>query len=190
MTRPVARRALPAALAALLLALPAAALDRGTPWLHVRVDDPGADGAHVRVNLPLALVEAVVAILPRDAGGEARIVIGDGEMTVAELRRQWRELGRRGRPLEVRDDEQLTRLQRRGDRLVIETRDLDRPGERTRVQISSAVVEALLSGHGERLDLAAAVRALADAGSGTVLALTEDGGRVEIWVDRVPDPEG
>jgi hypothetical protein len=136
------------------------------------------------------MVEAVVALLPEADLAESRIVLGDEEVTVAELRRRWRRLERHPRGIvETGADGARTVYRRRGDLLLIETTDPRPGGGRTAVRLSAAIVDALLSGHGDRLDLAAAVGAQGTARDGQVVVVGDEG-RVEVWVDGVADPAG
>jgi hypothetical protein len=186
--RPIPTALLAAALA-LAAALPAAALERGEPWLHLAVDEAPPGDARVRVNLPLSLVEAVLALVPEAEAREVRVVFDDADVSLAELEAAWRRLGRRsGTLLTVDEPRHRTVISRRGGYLVIDNHDRRRGDERVVVRISAPVVDALLAGRGDTLDLAGAVRALAAAGAGEITADSDDGDRVRIWVDRSPEP--
>lgn len=180
-----------ATLAALAAALPAAGLERGgEPWLHLAVDEAPPGGARVRINLPLGLVEAVLALVPAAEAREVRVVLDDAEVPLAELETAWRRLGHRsGTLLTVDEPRHRTVVSRRGGNLVIDSHDRRRGDERVVTRISAPVVDALLAGPGDTLDLAGAVRALATAGAGEIAADTDDGDRVRIWVDRSPEPQ-
>ncbi|HEX2163629.1 MAG TPA: hypothetical protein VHM02_06745 [Thermoanaerobaculia bacterium] len=196
---PFLLRALPAlagfalAFAAALLAAPPAAGqtfeidgDGDDPWLHLTVDEARPDGATVRLNLPLALVEAVVAALPEGDGG-AHLQFDDTEIPLAELEDAWRRLGgRSGQLLAIDEPRHRTVVARRGGQLVVDSRDRRRGDERVVVRIAAPVVDALFAGPGDRLDLAGAVRAMARAGAGEITAESDDGDRVRVWVDDSP----
>lgn len=187
---PPATRHLAIAAAALLAAaLPAGALEQHDgAWLHVAVDEAPPRGATVRVNLPLSLVEAALALVPEGEARRARVVFDDAEVSLAELEERWHRLGRRSGPLlTVDEDHRLTIVSRRADELVIESTDRRWGTERVEVRIAAPVVDALFSGAGDRLDLAAAVRAMATAGAGEVTAISDDGDRLRLWVDGSPD---
>jgi hypothetical protein len=188
---PTLRSALALAFAlALAAALPAGALERrGEPWLHLTVEEAPPGDATVHVNLPLALVEGVLALVPEAEVREARIAFDDADVSLAELAAAWRRLGRRsGTLLTVDEPRHRTVVARRGGFLVVDSHDRRRGDERVVVRISAPVVDALLAGPGDRLDLAGAVRALAATGAGEITADSDDGDRVRIWVDRAPEP--
>jgi hypothetical protein len=194
--RSAARRTRPLAATLLvftvLAALPAAADARGgQAWLHLAVDEAPPGSATVRVNLPVALVEAVLALVPEAEAREVRVAFDDTDVSLAELERAWRRLGNRsGRLLTVDEPERTTILSRRGGSLVIDSRDRRHGDDRVVVRIAAPVVDALLAGPGDSLDFAAAVRAMAAAGAGEVTARSDDGDRVRLWVDRSPEQNG
>lgn len=189
--RPRATPTLAAVLAAALaagLALPAAAVEpEPQPWIHLTVEE-ARPGGSVRVNLPLSLVEAVLALVPEGGGGGVRVAFDDSDVSLAELETAWRRIGRRsGTLLTVEEPGLSTVVSRRGGDLVIVSHDRRRGAERVEVRVSAPIVDALFAGDGETLDLAGAVRAMAAAGAGEVTAASDDGDRVRLWVDRSPE---
>lgn len=184
-----ARAGLLAAALAVGLALPAAAVERDAqPWIHLTVEEARPGGATVRVNLPLSLVEAVLALVPEGEGGGVRVAFDDSDVSLADLEAAWRRMGRRsGTLLTVEEPGLSTVVSRRGGDLVIVSRDRRRGDERVEVRVAAPIVDALFAGDGETLDLAAAVRAMAAAGAGEITAASDDGDRVRVWVDRSPE---
>lgn len=171
------------------LALPATAVERAAqPWVHLIVEEAPPGDATVRVDLPLSLVEAVLALVPEGGGGDVRVVFEDADLSLADLEAAWRRLGRRsGTLLTVEEPGLSTVVSRRGGDLVIASHDRRRGDERVEVRVSAPIVDALFAGDGDTLDLAGAVRAMAAAGAGEVTAASDDGDRVRLWVDRSPE---
>lgn len=177
-------------LLAALLIIPAAAVqaqetadaDVERSWIHVHVQEDGED--KVEINLPLRLVD--VAIEANDAeefAGDFHLGEKHG-VSVEELRRVWNELRDAGDVefVNVRDGDEKVRVYRRGDRVHL---DVDEDGEKkVRVELPSRVVDALLSGRGERLDLSAAAREMAKLGDEQIVQIDDEGSRVRVWVDR------
>lgn len=184
----ILRLALAATTLTLFVALPALAVERsGGAWLHIAIDEAPPRGATVRINLPLPLVEAAVALLPAAEAGRARVVFDDADVSLAELAATWRRLGdRSGKLLSVEEPGRRTVVSRRGGFLVIDSRDRRHGDDRVVVRLTAPVVDALLAGPGDTLDLAAALRALATAGAGKITADTDGGDRVRIWIDHSP----
>lgn len=158
-------------------------------WLHVQVDEQGERAARVRVNLPIRLVEKAVAMVPHEELAGGKIRLDQEEITVAELRQLWAEL--EASPdatfVEVDEEEQRVRMSKRGGYLLVETVDSGPGGERVDVRVPTEVVEALLSGKGDELDLGAAIRALAARGEGELVTVHDEGSRVRVWVDRLAE---
>jgi hypothetical protein len=189
---PTHRLALVAAVALAAASLPAEALERHDgAWLHVAVDEAPPRGASVRVNLPLSLVEAALALMPEAGTGQVRVALDDSDLSLAELEARWRRLGgRSGTLLTVEERSLTTIVSRQGGFLVLDHHDRRHGDERVEVRIAAPVVDALFAGEGDRLDLGGALRALAAAGTGEVTARSDSGDRVRIWVDRSPTPHG
>lgn len=169
---------------AVLAAAPAVAA-ADSMWLHVTVDE-GEDGARVRVNLPLSMAETALTMIPEEELSNGRIRIEGEDISVAELRRLWRELD--GSPdatfVEVEEaDGRVLVSKSQGYLLVTAYEDAGQVD----VRIPGQVVDALLAGDGEQLDIAAAIRALADYGAGELVAVNDDRTQVRVWVDDRPE---
>ena len=153
-------------------------------WIHVRVHD-GKD-ANVSINFPVSMVEKMAQNITTKTDGESRLQFNDEEITVAELREMWNEV--RKQPdatfITVEDVSSKVRIAKRGGYLIVRSRE-DRAGrdEEVEMKIPATVVDALLSAPGERLDVAAAMRALARHGEGELVTVSGTGETVRIWVD-------
>lgn len=178
------------------LAIAALALGLGTAgafaaqteklWIHVHVKD-GKD-SNVSINLPISMVEKMAGSIAADSKGESRLRFNDEDITVAELREMWNEV--RKQPdatfITVDDTDSKVRIAKRGGYLIVRARE-DRAGGRdedVEMKIPATVVDALLSAPGERLDVAAAMRALARHGEGELVTVSGTGETVRIWVDE------
>ncbi len=155
----------------------------GDLWIHVQVRD--ARNAKVAINLPVAVIESLAGALPAPSEA-ARLRFDDDEVSVAELKRIWRELRRHPEAtfLTVDEADSRVRVARRGGYLVVQAEERRGRSENVQVKIPATVVEALLSAPGEQLDVNAALRALARHGEGELVTVTGDGDTVRIWVDR------
>jgi len=151
-------------------------------WLHVSVDEE--NGAQVSVNLPLALVDKALAMVPDEHLRDGRILIDDVEWSVAELRELWRQVmdGPDMTFVTVEDRDENVRVWKQGGYLMVEVRE---HGDRSTVdvRIPGSVVDALLSGEGGELNVAAALTALAAHGEGELVTVNDSRDRVRIWVD-------
>lgn len=157
----------------------AAAADRGL-WLHVRVDE--ADGAKVTVNLPLALIEKALPMIPGDAAGRLRFDHHDIDGDVEDLRAIWAEV--RASPdmtfVTVEEDGEKVRVWKAAGYVFVEVRERHGDGE-VDVRLPVEVVDAFLAG--DEFDFQAAVRALVDHGGGDFVEVRDDEDHVRVWVD-------
>jgi len=181
-----------AVLAAPVLAAPlhSQPASSGTAWLHVRVEE-GA-GKKVHVNLPLAVVEAVLEAAPEAIGPRGRVHLGhEGltlgrgrHMSVADLRRAWSELKAAGDTeiVTVEDDDEAVRVARKGDLVQVRVQRQDER-EGVHVDVPVALVDALLSAEGEGLDVRAGLAELRKL-RGDVVRVHDEDATVRVWIDE------
>lgn len=190
------RKLLPGSLSLFLiagaaLALPAAsrAADPASPaggrWLHVRVEKAGEDGESVRVNLPLKVAEKVLPAIRADELHEGRLRIHHARVHGVDLRallEAVREL-EDGEFLTVQSNEQNVRVAKKEGYLLVNVDESKGGAEKVNVKVPFPVVEALLSGEEDELNLLAAVQALSAQGDDVLLTVESDKELVRIWVD-------
>lgn len=171
------------ATALLFLPLLAAAQETAGRWFHVHVTE-AEDGAEVRVNLPLAFIEKAVSMMPEEVSDEVRVELNDAGFEVDELRELWQEL--RTSPdatfVTVDSADEKVQVRKEGNFLVARTTESTPDGAQVNVRFPLDVVDALFSGDPDRLDLAAAIRALA-AYEGDMVTVQDRDNRVRIWID-------
>lgn len=172
-----------------LLALTAAPGAAATnKWFHLKVDDRSNDGAEVTVNLPLNLIEMAFEMIPeelsQEVSTELEVELNDAGFDVDQLRRLWDEVryGEDATFIQVREKDTEIRVSKQGDLFVAETVG-DTAETRIDVRFPLQVVDALFSGPDDRLDFAAAIRALADYGSGDMVTVRDRDSSVRIWID-------
>ena len=155
-------------------------------WLHVKVQEH--EDTKVTVNLPMSVVGKALPMLPEEHFDGGRMHIEDLDMSVAEMRDLWREV--QATPdatfVTVEEDDETVRVWKEGGYLMVSVIDHD-GGEHVEVRVPGKVVDALLSGEGEELDLTAAMEALVDEGEGQLVTVTGDDESVRVWVDRVAE---
>ena len=183
----VRAKRLPLALAALLLAaVPAQASDL---WFHVKVQEGEGDHANVTVNLPLSIVERFMAAIPQEHFHDGNIVIDDAEFDAARLRELWREV--QNTPdmtfVTVTSDNETVHVAKDNGYLVARTTERSAGGAEIHARLPLSVVEALLSGEGNTLNLQAALAALAAHGEGELVTVNERDSTVRVWIDSDPE---
>ena len=165
---------------AFLAAAPAISSDR---WFHVSVQEE--NGAEVNVNLPLNLIESVIRMLPEDLEDEVRVELNDEGFDIDELRNLWDEIrdSQDATYMTVKDGSEEISIRKSGDFLIAETTSRGQYDAEVNMRFPLEVVDALFSGPNNTLDLAAAVRALADYGDGDLVTVRDRDSVVRIWVD-------
>ena len=182
MRRTIMRGALSALAGAVLVVGPVRA-QQDASWVHIRVQE--SDGAQASIDLPVGLVEVAMSMMEREAGERAGsdldLEIGD-DVRVQDLRRMWNELRNAGDAqfFQAQKEGEHVRVYREGDRVFFQT---DGEEKTVRVQVPVAVVDVLLEGEGDSLNLVGAMRELARSGSEDVIEIREGQKTVRAWVD-------
>lgn len=155
--------------------------DAGTPWLHVEVISDDDD--RVGVNVPLAVAEIALRIVPIKEIRNGRFRLENQDVSLADIRALWAELRQVGDAefVTVESEDETVRVSRQGDTLLVR---VSKQGDGGEVSIDAPVdvVDALLSGEGEELDLLAAVRRLGER-RGEVVRVRDGDESVRVWID-------
>ena len=158
-------------------------------YLHVKVDG-GTKGESVNVNVPLSMA---VKILPTINHGDlhnGRVTISNADINDVDLHAILDAV--RTAPdnefVTVKSKEQDVRVAKSNGNLIIHVRDSRKEsgknGQKVDITVPMKVVDALFStAKQNELDVAAAIRALGEAGE-TVLVTVQDAEQnVKIWID-------
>jgi hypothetical protein len=156
-------------------------------WFHVRVHEPG--GESVKINLPLNLISTLVPMVEEEDLSHGTLRVKDQEITVAELREIWVAVKAEGNDefVTVESDNQRVRITKEGDQLFI--RSVEGSETEVEVNVPVSVVDALLAGDGETLNIKAAIDALALAPPGDLVRVKDGKTHVRIWIDAMSSPE-
>jgi len=184
------------------------------PWIHVEVREGGGDKASVNVNVPFALADAALAAMGDDIGshisfghhhrhgrGDAAEAEGDSveadnghdrpDISVADMRRMWKAMRDSGEAdyVTVKDDQEKVHIWREGDlvRVEVENRAGEERGEKVQIRVPVTVMDALLSGEGDQLDVRAAVNGLRGTKASELVRVEGGGDFVRVWIDDNPD---
>ncbi len=154
-------------------------------WLHVRVEEKCKGGETVRVNVPLALAAALIPMIDDEdlAGGKLRL--NGRDITVAQLRalRDAVQKAPDGEYVTVDSPDEHVRVAKSGSLLTIDVTEEKESGETVHIKIPMRVVDALLAGDGEELDLVAALHALGRQGDGEIVNVVDASSTVRVWID-------
>lgn len=153
-------------------------------WLHVRLEKTGDKAEFVRVNIPLTLAEKVLPTVHARGlrQGKLRIRVYAKDLDLRTILEAVRDLGE-GEFVTVDTNEETVRVAKEKGYLIARVHEKGRNKERVDVKVPMAVVEALLSGEEDELNLAAAIRVL-DQHEGEVLVnVSNKNETVRIWMD-------
>jgi hypothetical protein len=179
---------LPAALATIALAAAPALAAADGRWIHLRVDEDGAHGAKVDIQVPLSMVSSLMPTLKAKMDVHGKLDLGSQDVSVDELRSYWKAVkeSKDGNYVTVRDGSETVRIAKRGGVVHVDVEDTDQ-GERVKMRLPVPLVDAVLGTH-DTLDVAALVTALRDVPSGELIAVDDDESKVRIWIDDRPAP--
>lgn len=180
------RRPFALSVAAVLLcaaAVPVAAQE-AKPWIHVNVTE-GADGKNVRVNLPLSVIGAALEMVPEKIFEKGKLKLKNADVSIADLRKLWIELRSAGDAslVEVDSKDSTIRIIREADLVIIKVDETNEKNKQVRVELPVKVVDALLEGEGEELNLRGAIEQLKDE-RGDIVRVVDGDSNVRIWIDE------
>jgi hypothetical protein len=178
-----------------LSVLPAAqaAAQTGTAWIHVRVEE-AKQASKVAVNLPMAVVEAVLKASPEMIEKHGKIHFGEEHgMKMADLRKAWKALAEVGDAelVTVESAEENVKVMRKGDlvQVFVDKKagtgkdGKSTKGEEVRVEVPVSLVDAFLSGEGEEGNFDAAIAELQKR-RGDIVRVKDDDSNVHVWIDE------
>jgi hypothetical protein len=174
------------AVSALVLPAVGQAKDRGKsqkgPWIHVEVLEDGAEGAKVKLNLPLSMARAALDLAPKSVMSDHEIEINGRDYDVTDLRKLWKELRDTGDAdfVTIEDDGDHVKISRQGNRIFVDAREND--GESVHIEVPVALVDALLAGTSDELDYEAALAEL-EGMSGEIVRVDGDHETVRVWIE-------
>jgi hypothetical protein len=179
-----------------LSVLPAAqvaAQTASTAWLHVRVEE-AKEASKVAVNLPMAVVEAVLKASPEMIEKHGKIHLGDEHgIQMADLRKAWKALAAVGDAelVTVESEDENIKVMRKGDLVQVFVDKKARTGkdgkaaqggEEVRVEVPVSLVDAFLSGDTEEGNFTAAIAELQKR-RGNIVSVHDDDSNVRVWID-------
>ena len=158
------------------------------PWIHVVICSDSDSGTNLNLNLPLAAVTAMLALAPETIVQDGQLQLGGStELPVTAIRDMWQELRAAGDVefVTIQHEGQDVRIAREGDTILVNVSDIDGDDEIVRVEIPVPVVDALLSGDGDTLNIRAALEELSTL-RGDLVRVIESDNNIRIWIDESP----
>lgn len=193
---------------AALLAPAVAGAQTSNAWLHIRVEE-AQKASKVNVNLPMSVVEVALKATPELIEEHGKVHLGDHHgMKLADLRRMWKQLAAVGDAefVSVESEDENVRVQRKGDLVLVyvegrhgahkaaaekpkaeaekgDAAKAHHAPEEVRVELPVSLVDALLSGEGDEVNLQAAVAELQKR-RGDIVRVHDNDSNVRIWIDE------
>ena len=154
--------------------------------------DDGDEGADfdANINLPLSAVEPLLSLVPHGALSDRLLDLAGDEVKVGAMRDLWRAIAGVGEAefVTVDGEDETVRIARTGGQINVRVEECDEDGgETVDIRIPVAVVDALLSGDGETLNVHAAVEQLGEL-RGDIVRVNGGEHQVRVWIDDVAQP--
>ena len=153
-------------------------------WVHVEV----TGNTDLSLNLPMAAVTALLALVPDSIVQDGEFQFGSSQQVpVGAIRDMWRELRAVGDVefVTIENDGQDVRIAREGDTILVNVSNREGDADAVRVEIPVPVVDALLSGEGESLNIRAAIEELSTL-RGELVRVIESNNNIRVWIDESP----
>ena len=159
---------------------------------HDDGDDDGDEGADfdANINLPLSAVAPLLSLVPHGVLSDRLLDLAGDEVNVGAMRDLWRAIAGVGEAefVAVDGEDETVRIARTGDQINVQVEECDEDGgETVDIRIPVAVVNALLSGDGETLNVHAAVEQLREL-RGDIVRVSGGEHQVRVWIDDVAQP--
>ena len=154
-------------------------------WIHVRVDDQGGGNGRVDIQVPIAMVSALLPML-KDKPSSGTVHIDGADVDLDQMRDYWAAVrdAKDGEYITVRDEDARVRIAKSSGRLLLNV-DESAGGGRLRMKIPLPLVDAVLAG-GKALDLTSIGRALEKSPCGELLSVDDENSHVRMWIDATP----
>jgi len=156
-------------------------------YLHVKVEDP-TKGESVNVNVPLSMAEKILPCINNHD-------LHDGKVSIHSHQAELNGIDVRGlldavrnapdnEYVTVKDKDQDVRVAKSNGNIIIHVVDKENKEQKVDVTVPMKIVDALFAtAKQDELDIAAALRALSDAGDILLVTVQDDSQKVRVWVD-------
>ena len=158
----------------------------GERWLHVRVISTNSRGETVRVNVPLELAEKVLPAIDHDRLHKGKVRIGCMDCEGVDVRTIFEAVrnSRDGEFVTVESNDADVSVTKKDGQLLVHVHDKNKPKHsEVEVKVPMKVVEALLSGSKDELDIAAGLHALRGQGDVELVSVKDDDNTIRVWLD-------
>ncbi len=153
------------------------------PWLHLEVKENKGEPVLVKVNLPVSLIDVALDVVKEERIRHGKFTLEHTEITVADMKEIWNELKKAGNAefVAVEKRNETVRISREGEFVLVKV--TEKKETKVDLKIPVSVVDALLEGPGDELNLKAAVAAMQLKKVGDILTVNADNTQVRLWID-------
>ncbi len=158
----------------------------GERWLHVRVISTNSKGETVRVNVPLEMAEKVLPAIDHDRLHNGKVRIGCMDCDGVDIRTIFEAVrsSKDGEFVTVQSNDADISVMKKEGMLFVHVHDKNKPKHsQVEVKVPMKVVEALLSGSKDELDIVAGLHALAGQGDVELVSVKDDDNTIRVWLD-------
>lgn len=156
-------------------------------WLHVRVTDSTTKDESVRVNVPLELAEKVLPTINKDKLHNGKIRFDQIDCHDVDLHAllDAARTSADGEFVTVQNKDSDVRVAKQNGYLLVHVLDKNRPNKKSQVEVKipMKVVDAMMSGSKDELDLVAGLRALSAQGDTELVSVKDQDNTVRVWLD-------
>lgn len=170
------------AMTALAVPTPAAPAER---YLHVNVENP-AKGESVNVNVALEMAEKILPAINNHGLHNGRVTIHNAQMNGVDVRALLDAV--RTAPdnefVTVNNNDEDVRVAKANGNIIVHVIGKKNKQQKVDVTVPLKIVDALFdTAQNDELDVAAALRALSDAGDILLVTVQDSSQKVRVWVD-------
>jgi hypothetical protein len=156
-------------------------------WLHVRVENQASKDETVRVNVPLELAEKILPTINKDRLRNGRVKVDQIDCHGVDLRALMDAVrtSKDGEFVTVQDRHSDVRVAKQSNYLLVHVVDKNHASKKSHVEVKMPmeVVDAMLSGGKDELDLVAGLHALSSQGDTELVSVKDEQNTVRIWLD-------
>jgi hypothetical protein len=154
-------------------------------YLHVNVQGP-TRGENVNVNVPISMAEAILPAINNHDLHNGKVSIHNADMSDVDVRALLDAV--RTAPdnefVTVKEKDADVRVAKSNGNIIVHVTDKKNKQQKVDVTVPLKVVDALFAtAKNDELDVAAALRALSDAGDIVLVNVHDSDQKVRVWVD-------
>jgi hypothetical protein len=167
------------------------AAQKKDPWFHVEVKENKAELEYVKVNLPMSMVDVALNVIQDKKFNKGHLKLPTDDLPhwrssglgIADMRKIWGEFKKAGNAefVTVQQKNETVHVAKEGNYILVKITE----GKKSKVdlKVPVGVVDALLAGSGDELDIKGALVAMQKQNAGEILTVNDNETQVRIWID-------